>query len=154
MAKWSEKEAAIRALERGGKVDPNDLIEAARSEGHPCHEDFTWDVHEAACERWRDQARAIIRRCKFEVQHEDITMPVVQYIPSQDDDRTFTSLPRIRSKAKTNEIMLAELDMLLGLVARIHGIAFAKQGIIGPGVASKLSAVSRLVEECRSELDG
>jgi hypothetical protein len=54
---WKEKEAAIRSLESGGMVDPLSLIEAARNEDHPCHGDFTWDVEQAASERWRDQAR-------------------------------------------------------------------------------------------------
>ena len=36
MATWAEKEAAVRSLESDGRVDPEDLIQAAR-EGHQRH---------------------------------------------------------------------------------------------------------------------
>ena len=85
MAKWADKAAAILALERGGKIDPNDLIEAAKSASHPCHDDFTWDVKAAASERWRDQARKLIRRVEFEVTVDDATESVVRYVPHDDD---------------------------------------------------------------------
>ncbi len=100
MIKWAEKEAAIRSLERGGKVDPVDLIDAAKKPSHPCHGEFTWDVKQAAKERWRDQARKLIRRCTFEVTVEDVTSPVVHYVACPDaEDDTFVSVPKLRGKA-------------------------------------------------------
>jgi hypothetical protein len=153
MAKWTEKEAAIRALENNGTVDPNDLIEAARAERHPCHNDFTWDIHDAAAERWRDQARALIRKCKFEVRIEEITERVVQYIPSNTEEATFMSVPKLRSKAKVRENMRCELDMLLGLVGRIRGLSIAKQNILGAHVTSTLNTVHDLVKGLRDDIE-
>jgi hypothetical protein len=112
MATWEEKESAIRALERQGKVNPVDLIEAAKSPDHPCHNDFTWDIQAAAEERWRDQARAMIRRCKFDVIYEDVTTPVVQYVPCGDDETVFLSLPKIRSSSKTQSLCMQMTNVI------------------------------------------
>lgn len=154
MARWKDKETAIRSLENNGRVDPNELIEAARSSDHPCHSDFTWDVAQAAGERWRDQARELIRQCKFEVLVEDVTVSVVRYIPSPDaDDPVFLSLPKIRGKAKTVAALLAEINMLLGLASRIRGIALAKSGIVSGEVAAQLGVICDQIEGLKSELE-
>lgn len=142
MVKWSEKEAAVKSLQQNGRVDPNDLIEAARAESHPCHADFTWDIGQAASERWRDQARKIIRQCKFEVIVEDVTTPVVSYVSSpDDDDDTFISVPKLRGVSRTSAVMAAEITMLHGVASRVYGIALAKQGIVGAAVVSELGAI-------------
>lgn len=138
---WAEKEAAIRALERGGRVDPLELIEAARDPGHPCHGDFTWDIEAAAAERWRDQARLIIRKCKFDVVYENVTTPVVRYVASADDDAVFLSLPRLRRSDTVSAVLSAELKMLHGLASRVYGIALSKEPIVGSAVVSELGAI-------------
>jgi len=151
---WTEKELAIRALEVNGVVDPNDLIDAARDKTHPCHRDFTWDINKAAQERWRDQARSLIRKCRFEVRYDEVTQPVVRYVPSPDSDLdTFTSLPKIRSQEKNSVVLLAELRMLSGLCSRVYGIALAKQNIVGAGVASQLGVIRDMVNELKEEME-
>lgn len=153
MAKWSDKEAAIRALEKNGRVDPNDLISAAKHRSHPCHRDFTWDVERAAEERWRDQARYLIRKCRFEVTFEDVTSPVVQYVASNSEESVFLSLPKMKGKAAVRETMQVELDSLLGNVARVRGIANSKQNILGRKVISTLNTIYSLVEGLRDDLE-
>jgi hypothetical protein len=153
MSSWKEKEAAIKALERGGKVNPLDLIQAARSPDHPCHNDFTWDIQAAAEERWRDQARAMIRQCKFEVVYEDITTPVVQYVPSGDDETVFLSLPKIRSSSKVSLVLSAELRMLHGLASRVYGIALSKQNIVGTSVVSELEAIKNQLAALKESME-
>lgn len=45
----------------GGELEPKDVVDAARSSGHPLHAHFEWD-DKAAAESFRlDQARNIIR---------------------------------------------------------------------------------------------
>jgi len=148
--KWADKEAAVRALEKNGKVDPRDLIEAARSPKHPCHGDFTWDIESAAAERWRDQARWIIRRCKFNVIVEDVTEPVVRYVPDADED-VFASLPKMRSATKVSNVLAAEIQMLHGVASRVYGIAISKQGMVDNSVLVALrmvrDTVAGLVED-------
>lgn len=151
MSSWPEKEAAIRALERNGKIDPNDLIEAAKSPKHPCHDSFTWDVNKAAEERWRDQARELIRRVTFEVKVEEVTLSVVNYIPNEGDEHKFQSLPKIRNKLTAQSAFAVELRMLLGLTNRVYGISVAKAGIIGDEAVGTLSAVRQMIAELLAE---
>lgn len=49
------------AVERGGEVTPNDLVDAARPDDHPLHRHFEWDDSAAADAYRLSQARAIIR---------------------------------------------------------------------------------------------
>ncbi len=142
MVKWSEKEKAIQALENKGKVDPDDLIAAARAKEHPCHGDFTWDVKQAAAERWREQARSLIRRCSFLVQVEDVGERVVSYVPSpKSEEKTFANLRKERSTTKVSHILRAEIEMLHGLASRVYGIALAKSGMVDGGLVASLGAI-------------
>lgn len=149
---WKEKEAAIRALEKNGRVDPVELIEAARNPEHPCHGDFTWDVEKAAAERWRDQARELIRSVKFEVIVEDVGNLVCMYVPSGDEDSVFMSLPKIRSKSQASAVVLAEVAMLLGNASRAYGIALAKTNIVGADVVAQLLSIREQVAALKAEL--
>ena len=155
MATWSDKAAAIRKLESGGKVDPRDLIRAAKAANHPCHEDFTWDVKAAAAERWRDQARKLIRRVEFEVIVDDVTESVVQYVPNDDDEENqFQSLPKVRSKACVGSLITSEVAMLCGMASRVYGIALAKQGVIGDEKVATLRMIRDTLTELKAELEG
>ena len=154
MSKWSEKEASIRALEHRGIVDPQDLIEAARDEEHPCHGDFTWDVKEAAAERWHDQARKLIRQCSFRVDvDEEVGVRVVNYVPSPEDDKTFKSWPKTRSKQHVSDRLVAEVANLHGVAARVYGIALSKAGIVGDEMVARLGSVRDQIAEIKSELE-
>jgi hypothetical protein len=150
-----EKERAVAAIERNGKVDPNDLISAAQAKDHPCHEDFTWDIELAAQERWRDQARKIIRQFRFAVLVGETKTPVPKYVPSQDGDDVpvFVSLPKVRSNAKTSAILTAEIAMLHGNAARVYGIALAKQGIVGSKIVSRLREIRDQLAEIDAEME-
>ena len=153
MVTWSEKEAAIKALEHGGRVDPDRLIEAARSPDHPCHADFTWDVEQAAAERLRDQARSLIRRVQFEVVTEDVTERVVMYVPTEDEDvHSFSSLPKIRRASTVSAVVLGEVAQLHGIACRVYGIAMAKRGMVGDGVVDRLQQVRDSLAALKSEL--
>lgn len=153
MIKWSEKEASIRALEQGGRVDPKDLIEAARAEGHPCHGDFTWDIKQAANQCWRDQARKLIRRCSFRLAIEHIEFDVVAYVSSPDDDTTFRSLPKLRSKTDISAVLAAEVANLHGVASRVYGIARAKVGIVGEGVVVQLGAIKDQLADLKETMN-
>jgi len=150
MAKWADKEAAIKALEKNGRVDPNDLIRAARDKDHPCHNDFTWDVDKAAEERWRDQARYLIRQCKFEVVVENLgPRSVTYYVPDSNKEDAFNSLPKMRSASTVGDMLNSELASLHGLAARVLGIAEAKRAIVGDSTVKSLREVCRIVEGLR-----
>jgi hypothetical protein len=150
-----EKERAVAAIERNGKVDPNDLISAAQAKDHPCHEDFTWDIRLAAQECWRSQARKLIRQFRFAVLVGETRTPVPKYVPSPDDDDVpvFVSLPKVRSNAKTSAILATEIAMLHGNAARVYGIALAKQGIVGSKIVSRLREIRDQLAEIDAEME-
>ena len=151
---WTLKERAIRSLERGGVIIPGELVEAARDEGHPCHQDFTWDVEEAAKERLHDQARALIRRVTFVIQVEDYGQSVCNYVPGQDLDKAvFVSLPKLRGKARVLQMLASEIAMLHGLSSRVYGIALSKQNIVGTDTVKQLQAVRGLLAGLKDDLD-
>jgi len=133
MIKWSDKEAAIRALEKDGMVDPLDLIEAARSPEHPCHDDFTWDIEKAAEERWRDQARKLIRQVHFEILTDETVERCVMYVANETEaeEQLFVSVPKIRSKSEACSKFLREVNALLGHVNRVCGLVASKERLIG-----------------------
>jgi len=154
MATWKQKAKAIRALEKNGKVDPEELVKVAQSPNHPCHGDFTWDVQQAAKERWRDQARHLIRRVYFEVQVEETTERVVAYVPNKGDAHLFQSLPKVRTKLRAGDVLIREIAMLYGVAKRAYGIALAKQRMVEPDVVARLRTIRDTAEELKAELGG
>ncbi len=151
---WAVKQAAVEALERNGHVDPDELIEVARDPDHPLHGDFTWDLSEAASERWHDQARAIIRKCKFAVLFEDTTMAVVQYVSAPEkDDNTFASLPKMRKKSDVYSTLSTEVAALLGIASRAYGTAVAKRNITGPHISDTLKVIRDMIADLKASMD-
>lgn len=152
MAKWADKEAAIKALEREGRIDPKDLICAARDPQHRCHGDFTWDIEKAASERWHDQARHLIQRCKFEVIVEDVGPRSVSYFTPSGDGATFKALTQIRSPEMVSSVLLAEVAQLQGVASRVLGIAEAKAAMVGVESLNSLREVVGIIREVRQNL--
>lgn len=153
MANWKDKERAIRSLEKNGKVDPEDLIAAARNPTHPCHGDFTWDINKAAEKCWRDEARRLIRMVGFTLKVEDSGQRVVNYVASGDDDAVFVSVPKIRGKGHVQAMLLAEVAQLEGAVSRAYGLALSKSSIIGVDVADRLKSIRDLVSALKADLE-
>jgi hypothetical protein len=153
MANWKDKERAIRSLEKNGKVDPEDLIAAARNPTHPCHGDFTWDINKAAEKCWRDEARRLIRMVGFTLKVEDSGQRVVNYVASGDDDAVFVSVPKIRGKGHVQAMLLAEVAQLEGAVSRAYGLALSKSSIIGVDVSDRLKAIRDLVSALKADLE-
>ena len=152
MTKRAKKEAAIRALEKKGKVNPRDLIKAAKDPRHPCHDDFTWD-DSAAAEKWRHhQAKELIRELRFNVVVDEVRFGVVAYVSSPDSDATFDSLPKMRGVVKVSALLGAEVDMLCGQASRVYGIAVAKQNIVGAKTVAKLRIVRDTLAALKEEL--
>jgi len=141
VASWADKELAIRALEKRGKIDPHEVVLAAQDPDSPLHECFTWDDAEAASQFRLEQARALIRRVKFEVLTEDATERVVRYVPSPDPKRPFNSLPEMKSENQAVATLAAEVAMLHGLASRVYGIALAKEGMVGASRVLRLREI-------------
>lgn len=142
------KQEALKELERGGRIRPDDLIRAARDPQHPCHGDFTWDDAQAAEERRHDQARALIRWFRYEVElvgGEKIAVPCYISDPN-DESGDFVNVPKLRKQSDIEAMFDAELRQLLGVASRVLGIAEAKRDIVGGEVIGKLFSVRNTVK--------
>src|SRR5690349_24796471 len=99
------------AKRNGGVLSPEAVIAAARSEASPLHKFFTWDVQQAAQERWVDQACQLIRKFKVEVTIEPFTFKAPAFIRDPQDrvKRTYVSLGRLQSDEEhAREVVIAE----------------------------------------------
>jgi len=95
------------ARQNGGVLKVEDVLLAAQDEGSILHKHFEWDDTEAAAQYRKQQARALIARCKITMVE---TAPV--------EIRAFVSLPtdreagggyRLTSEVVGNEYMKAEM---------------------------------------------
>lgn len=78
--------AAIAALAdaNGGKITPDDVIEAARSPQSPLHGYFQWDVDKAAIAHWRATARHLIASVRYQITTKSTIVEVVAYVRNPD----------------------------------------------------------------------
>ena len=76
-----------------------------------------------------------------QVTYDEVTHPVVQFVSSGDEEGNFISLPKIRSRSDVHELMLREVGQLLGVAARVHGIAVSKEGVLGKDFVQKIAGV-------------
>lgn len=111
------KKAAMAELQRmskaaGGKITPEQLVEAARSEGSPLHRYFEWDDKEAADKYRLMQARTLIRSCKFNVtvNNRKVELPLYSRDPEADTgDQGYVETARIRGQEDlAREIIVTE----------------------------------------------
>ncbi len=74
--------AALRAIAdaNAGALRPEDVVAAARDPASPLHQHFTWELGQAAAERWLDQARALIRTVRVRVTTTTFELHVPAYI--------------------------------------------------------------------------
>ena len=112
MAKRSEIKAALEALAAGnnGKVNPRDVLVAARNETSVLHKAFTWDDSKAG-ERYRlQEARALLQRYRIRIVEGDKT--TVRAFVSLTDERGknggYRPLIQVLSMEERREQMLAD----------------------------------------------
>lgn len=95
------------ARQNGGVLKVEDVLTEARDESSPLHKHFEWDDSEAAEQYRRQQARALIQKCKITLIDQN---PI--------EIRAFVSLPtdrdngggyRLTSEVMNDERMKAEL---------------------------------------------
>ena len=129
------------ALRNGGMLRVDDVLEEAKDENSVLHKHFEWDDSEAASKYRRDQARALIQRCKITLIE---TAPV--------EIRAFVSLPtdreagggyRLTSEVVGDEYLKAELIRDIKLtIARWN----KKLHLLDQDVAELLEEVEKRIE--------
>jgi len=95
------------AQRNGGVLRVDDVLEEARQEGSILHKHFEWDDSKAAEQYRRDQARALIQRCKITLV--DNTPVQVRAFVSLPSDRDAGGGYRLTAEVVSDETMKAEL---------------------------------------------
>lgn len=82
---YEAKKAAAAALNQmskanGGRITPEQIVDAARDESSPLHQYFEWDNRIAAEQYRLMQARTLLRSCQVDVKIEDHKVRIPFYI--------------------------------------------------------------------------
>lgn len=125
----SQIAATLQALEVEGKLTPEIVVRAAQDPDSPLHGYFTWDIAEAAAERWLDQARQLIRSVKVEVKTTHFTVNAPAYVRDPEapaKTQGYVSLSRLRTDDDiAREAIIAEFARASAALSRAQNIAHA-----------------------------
>lgn len=108
MAMEIEKKVLTKiAKENGGVIKVTDVLAEARKEDSVLHKYFEWDDTEAAEKYRREQARALIQRCRIQLVE---TEPVqIRAFVSLPNDREHGGGYRLMSEVVSDDTLKAEL---------------------------------------------
>lgn len=120
---------ALEALESGGRLTPEAVVEAARAKSSPLHEHFEWNDGKAAA-AWRiEQARVLIRSVTVVVTSEERTVSIVRYVrdpEAESDAQGYVSFEQIAREPENARQMLAyEFDRAAACLARAQKLSEA-----------------------------
>ena len=113
--------AIVELEKKNGRLDPSDIVNAAREKDSPLHPYFTWDDTEAAELYRRTQACELIRRVKIEITTHETTVRTVRYVSVPDsgkpNENDYFNLEKVQRES-FREILLDELRRIDGNVKR------------------------------------
>lgn len=116
-----QAQARLQELhDRDGVLTPDAVIADAKDPNSPLHDQFVWDVHEAAMQHWRATARRIISSVRIVIKTEKYSLSSVAYVRDPDKEgreQGYASVAGLRSdkdrarKALRSELMRADAAM-------------------------------------------
>jgi len=117
----------LRGLEdEAGFLDLDRVIEAAKNPDDPMHNEFTWDVKQAALEHWKNQARAMIRKVRYVETITKVELDVSKYVSvsSSTQRAGYMSLDRVRDRKEiANEVFNEEIKRARAALERARSVA-------------------------------
>jgi hypothetical protein len=126
------KEQARAELERmakmnGGKITPQEVVEAAKDPESPLHGCFEWDNDQAADSFRLMQARALIRSVKIVVKTETTKVKAVGFVrdPSRESsDAGYVSVTSIKNdEDMKRDVLIAEFARAAAAIKRARALA-------------------------------
>lgn len=120
----------INYLEQiNGYITPDMLIADAKDPVSPLHNQFNWDVNEAAKAHWIETARKIIRSVKVIVTVDKKTIRTVAYVrdPSlSGSEQGYLSVEKVRNdKDKARDVLIDEFKRAGSALQRAQRLAMA-----------------------------
>ena len=141
---------AIKKLEDdAGVVEPQRIVEAAKSKTSPLHTYFEWDVSVAANRHWVDQARDLLQRYRLEVVYEDREINVPHYVHDVSQAQGAQGyIPTLQvKKENVSETLLQALYPSLSHLTRAVGIAAVHKKKLPKGYYKKLTNVETQIQD-------
>jgi hypothetical protein len=140
-----EQQAYIQTLaDESGYIDPHRVLEEARDEDSPIHDQFEWDDSLAAEKQRLDMASSLIRMVRQRWIIEETTQFVPVYVRDPERpprSRRMATLTRIALEADlAQRTMMAELDRIIAAIHRARQVAAVLR--LGPQLESLLSTVT------------
>ena len=120
----------IRHLEdKNGSITPETVVQDAMDPDSPLHDEFTWDLNEAAKAHWLDQARRLIRSVKVIITTETKTVTAVAYVrdPSKPkDEQGYLSVEKVRAdKEVARDVLIDEFKRAGAALQRAQKLTIA-----------------------------
>jgi hypothetical protein len=148
----ADKLAAVRALaDVNGYIEPADVVAAARDPNHLLHDEFEWNVNQAAQLQWIERARQLIRFVKLEVIIDHKTIRSVAYVADPrrpPKSRRYVDLTVAAThRAVSQEVLMAELQRIVDAIRRAREVAAVL------GLTSQLDALLADVGELVNEVE-
>jgi len=126
------KKAAMAELQRmsktnGGKITPEELVQAARDENSPLHHFFEWDDDKAA-EKYRlMQARTLIRSCRLNVTVNKRKLELPYYVRDPEAESTnqgYVETGRLPSQEDlSREVLITEFKRAASQLRKARNLA-------------------------------
>lgn len=142
---------ALRALERSGKLTPEEVVSTAQNPEHPLHPYFDWDDSVAAS-KWRlEQARGLIRSVTVKVVMEnDRLIPAPVYV--RDPDAASASQGYVAMSSLKDDPAAARAAMSIELM-RVEGLLERSERMADVlGLTDDVKRLGRRVKALRSRV--
>lgn len=119
---------ALAALENQfGQLSPEQVLDHAADPKSPLHRCFEWNPEKAAHAYRLDQARALIRTVRYEIQTRKQTVSTVRYVHDvrAERDQGYVRVERVDEASLAEATVTAEIDRVTAMIERGRGIAAA-----------------------------
>ena len=112
-------EAIAACKDTRGRIRPEAVVEAARNPDSVLHDEFEWNIGEAAQKYWVSRARELIREVKLVITYEDRRVVAPYYVSDpSDDESSYIETTRIARKANLAKQTI--VDEMARIKAAIH----------------------------------
>lgn len=120
------------AAQHEGRLTPDLVVQAAqRNPQSALYAQFTWDVKKAAREHWIEQARALIRRVRVEIQVEEKSYLIPAYVRDgsvEHGEQGYVAVEVLREDAaRAGAALLYEFTMAEAHMQRAKNLAAVLQ---------------------------
>lgn len=113
------------AAAKDGRLEPKEIVEAAKSRTHPLHPFFEWNVKKAAEAHWLDTARRLTRSIVLIDPDKPEERPMRAWISVADEGTSYRGVREVLDEAGLQlAIMRRALSDLQGWLERYHSLEF------------------------------